>query len=134
MSKDDYLRRFRPDPLVMPGDAINLTSADLEGLDKPNEELLREVERGPMMDNPDWYAKGVCAGRMLYARLLAGLIPQEDVKKTEQTVMRLIDAGGWPFAAYDIKIIRLTIRGCGFMPGHPLKQDARERNDARAST
>ena len=76
----------------------------------------------------------ISAARLLYARLLAGLIPLEEIAKTERALTRLIDAGGWPWYKNDLKCIRLAIRGCGFMPGYPLKdQPAQSNKEARAS-
>jgi hypothetical protein len=136
-------------PPVMPGDAINLTSADLEGLDKPNEEFRqlveeqrREIEEGratvnAMSPMPDWHRKGITACQVLFARLLAGLIPPDEIEATKRVIVNLIAVGGWRGHLHDLKLIRLAVRGCGFVPGRPLKfkhNDARERNDARASS
>jgi hypothetical protein len=133
MSENDRRRMFSPGPVI--GDAINLTAADLEGLDVPDLELRRYIEEAAMNAMPrNWEDKAICAGRLLYARLIAGIIPPEEKELTERVLLRLIECGGWTSYKAEIKIIRLVIRGCGFMPGYPLKfkHDAREQDYASA--
>jgi hypothetical protein len=143
MTKDDYLRRFRPDPRVLPGDAI-LTSADLEGLCKPDEELRRHIEEerrhieeGRATVNAvspiphDWHRKGINACQVLYARLIAGIIPPDEIEATKRVILNLIEVGGWPGHLHDLKLIRLAIQGCGFVPGKPLKFSREQDHAAR---
>jgi hypothetical protein len=78
--------------------------------------------------------RAISAARLLYARLLAGLIPPEEIEVSERALEGVIDAGGWPWWKSDIKCIRLAIRGCGFQPGFPLKDQATQpREQASAS-
>jgi hypothetical protein len=129
---EDLLLGFRPEPGVLPGDAI-LTAADLEKLSEaPNEELQTQIEqaRARAMVNAmphRWEERGINAAQLLYARLIAGLIEPEEKQETERIILGLISVGGWPRYEQDIRLIRLTIRGCGFEPGRPLKfKDPRE--------
>ena len=122
---------------VVVGDRL-LTWEDLDALDQcSTDELLRLAEEGgggAMTLNREDREKAISAARLLYARLLAGLIPLEEIAKTERVLTGLIDAGGWPWYKNDLKCIRLAIRGCGFMPGYPLKdQPAQSNKEARAS-
>jgi hypothetical protein len=121
-------------PIVV-GDQL-LTWEDLDALDQcSTDELLILAEGGGGAVTLNWQdrEKAISAARLLYARLLAGLIPPEEIAKTERVLTRLIDAGGWPWYKNDLKCIRLAIRGCGFMPGHPLKdQPAQSREQASA--
>jgi hypothetical protein len=135
---EQILAGFRPDPRVLPGDAI-LTAADLEGLSKAsNDELRCQIEEGrtgmnamTAMPHDDWQRKGVNACQLMFARLLAGIVPEDEIEATERLISGMIDCGGWPFHVYDRKLIKLAIVGCGFSPDRPLKfgrgQDCAER-------
>jgi hypothetical protein len=131
-------KMFDPGP-VLPGDAI-LTAEDLRGLcEAPNEELQRQIEEGRTAMNAmtmprDWERRGANACQLLYARLIAGILPPEEKEDIERLLMGMIECGGWPLYKYDIKLIRLAIIGCGFAPGRPLRFNAREQTDARASS
>jgi hypothetical protein len=109
--------RETPEPV---GSRI-LTGDDLNALcECPNEDLRQQL--GGAM-RPVIRERTINAARLLYARLLAGLIPPEDVDDIEDELERVIDAGLWPWWKSDLRCIRLAIRGCGFMPGHPLAPD-----------
>jgi hypothetical protein len=129
------MKRFDPGP-VLPGDAI-LTSADLYALcEEPTEELQRQIEEGRTMNAPmphDWQRRGVNAARLLYARLIAGLLSPDEIEATDRVIKGLIEGGGWPLYRYDIQLIRYTIRGCGFEPGRPLKFKTREQDHAETT-
>jgi hypothetical protein len=97
-----------------------LTADDLNTLcEYPNETLRQALPSGGAM-KPVNREKVICAARLLYAKLLAGLIPPQDVDDIECELTRVIDSGLWPWYKSDLKCIRLAIRGCGFAPGHPL--------------
>jgi hypothetical protein len=82
----------------------------------------------------DWFQRGTNAVRLLYARLIAGLLSPDEIEETERVIKNLIEAGGWPNYEYDIRLIRYTIRGCGFEPGRPLRYSRGQDNAARASS
>jgi hypothetical protein len=108
--------RETPEPV---GSRI-LTGDDLNALcECPNEELRQQLGGGAMVIRE----RTINAARLLYARLLAGLIPAEHVDDLESELVRVIDSGLWPWHKSDIKCIRLAIRGCGLMPGHPLTKE-----------
>ena len=114
-----------------------LTLEDLDTLDQcPTDELLRLAKRGGAMQSTSLSReeanRAISAARLLYARLLAGLIPPDEIAETERVLLRLIDVGGWPWYKSDLKCIRIAIRGCGFMPGYPLKA-TQPKEQARAS-
>jgi hypothetical protein len=107
---------------------------ELEGLDKTDEELRREIGRARMnaltaMPHDDWQRKGVNACQLMYARLIAGQIPPEERKDTERLILGLIECGGWPLYQHDIRVIRLAIIGTGNAPGRPLRY-SREQDHA----
>jgi hypothetical protein len=100
-----------------------LTADDLNALcEYPNETLRQQLPQGGAM-KPVNQERIINAARLLYARLLAGLIPPEDIDDIESELTRVIDAGLWPWYKNDLRCIKLAIRGCGFMPGHPLAPD-----------
>jgi hypothetical protein len=87
--------------------------------------------------------KKLCALRLLFARLLAEQVAPEDQREVERVLVTAIDAGRWPSWQYDLRIIRLALRGCGFVPGYPLTDRAKETfaeserrraNEARCNT
>lgn len=100
-------------------DALSLASSD---------ELQRQLVGGKMAVSKE---RAINAARLLYARLLAGLIPAEDTDDIETEIARFIDLGGWPWYKNDLKVIRLAIRGCGLMPGLPLTNEVTDER-ARA--
>jgi hypothetical protein len=109
---------------------------ELEGLDKTDDELRREMGRA-RMNAPvqhDWYRRGTNAARLLYARLTSGLIPPDERQQTEQAIKDLIDCGGWVNFKYDIQLIKYTIRGIGAEPGRPLKWKTEGQDRAARET
>jgi hypothetical protein len=111
--------REAPEPV---GSRI-VTADDLNSLcECPSEELRQQLAEGGVM-KPVNREKVICAARLLYARLLAGLVPPQDVDEIESELVHVIDSGLWPWYKNDLACIRLAIRGCGLMPGHPLAPD-----------
>jgi hypothetical protein len=132
----DEMRRTGPlDPPQYIGERL-MTWEDLEALGEcSTEKLLRLAEGGAMkqpLNREEVTARAINAARLLYARLLAGLIPPEDIHETERVIIRLIDDGLWPWYKNDFKCIWLAIRGCGFQPGYPLKDQAPSREQVSA--
>jgi hypothetical protein len=120
--------------LPVVGDQL-LTVEDLGTLDQcPTDELCRNVEGGAMQSTltREQANKAISSARILYARLLAGLIPPDEMYETERALVGLINAGGWPWYKSDLRCIWLAIRGTGNMPGYPLKE-AQRNEEARAS-
>jgi hypothetical protein len=118
---------FDPRPVL--GDQLLDGPDDLKGLDKTDEELRREIGRAAMNAPVDWYRRGTNAARLLYARLISGLIPPDERQQTEQAIKNLIACGGWVNFKYDIQLIKYTVRGIGAEPGRPLRY-SREQDHA----
>jgi hypothetical protein len=114
-----------PGPPV--GDQL-LTAEDLDTLDQldqcPTDELcqLADEPGGEIVVNT--LPAQPC--RLLYARLLAELVAPEDQCEVKRVLVSAVEDGRWPTWKYDMKIIRLALLGCGFVPGRPLSERARE--------
>jgi hypothetical protein len=119
-----------------------MTWEDLDALDGcSTDELCRKVAD----DEPvgETIVKPAQPLRLLFARLLAEQVAPEDQWEVKRILVTAIEGGRWPTWQYDFKIIRLALRGCGFVPGYPLTDRAKETfaeserrraNEARCNT
>ncbi len=109
-----------------------MTYEDIEALsERPTDELCNKLGgKAVPLKGPFTPGQKISLCQILYARLLAGIIPPEDRYEANRVLTWAIDEGIWLTWKWDVETIRLAIRGCGFMPGHPLALKEHPRTEA----